>query len=177
MIRSLPDSLASLADVYVNDAFAVSHRAHASVSAVTAYFADRKAAGILLQKEMDYFHRSMAEPVRPLVAIVGGAKVSSKLGALENMLAKVDRLLIGGAMANTFLKSQGFDGWCLQGGGRSSGCRPADTREGQGERGEGLSAGGRDRGGPFCRGCGVQAGDRAGYPRPAGWLWISARPP
>ncbi|HBI15807.1 MAG TPA: phosphoglycerate kinase [Desulfobulbaceae bacterium] len=101
--------LAALAEVYVNDAFAVSHRAHASVSAVTAHFAGRKAAGILLQKEMDYFRRSLAEPVRPLVAIVGGAKVSSKLGALENMLDKVDRLLIGGAMANTFLKSQGFD--------------------------------------------------------------------
>lgn len=101
--------LAALAEVYVNDAFAVSHRAHASVAAVTAHFADRKAAGILLQKEMDYFHRSLAEPVRPLAAIVGGAKVSSKLGALENMLARVDRLLIGGAMANTFLKSQGLD--------------------------------------------------------------------
>ena len=101
--------LASLAEVYVNDAFAVSHRAHASVAAVTAYFVGKKAAGFLLQKEMDYFHRSMSEPVRPLVAIVGGAKVSSKLGALENMLAKVDRLLIGGAMANTFLKSQGLD--------------------------------------------------------------------
>jgi phosphoglycerate kinase len=103
--------LAALAEIYVNDAFAVSHRAHASVSAVTTYFAGRKAAGILLQKEMDYFHRSMAEPVRPLVAIVGGAKVSSKLGALENMLAKVDRLLIGGAMANSFLKSQGDAGY------------------------------------------------------------------
>jgi phosphoglycerate kinase len=101
--------LAALAEVYVNDAFAVSHRAHASVAAVTAHFADRKAAGILLQKEMDYFHRSLDEPVRPLAAIVGGAKVSSKLGALENMLAKVDRLLIGGAMANTFLKSQGLN--------------------------------------------------------------------
>ena len=101
--------LSALAELYVNDAFAVSHRAHASVAAVTAHFAGRKAAGMLLQKEMDYFHRAMAEPVRPLEAIVGGAKVSSKLGALENMLAKVDRLLIGGAMANTFLKSQGFD--------------------------------------------------------------------
>ena len=101
--------LAALAEVYVNDAFAVSHRAHASVAAVTAHFADRKAAGLLLQKEMDYFHRAMSEPVRPLAAIVGGAKVSSKLGALENMLARVDRLLIGGAMANTFLKSQGID--------------------------------------------------------------------
>ncbi|MCL7486896.1 MAG: phosphoglycerate kinase [Desulfobulbaceae bacterium] len=99
--------LAALVDVYVNDAFAVSHRAHASVEAVTAHFAI-KSAGFLLEKEMDYFHRSMDEPVRPLVAIIGGAKVSSKLGALENMLDRVDRLLIGGAMANTFLKSQGY---------------------------------------------------------------------
>lgn len=101
--------LAALADIYVNDAFAVSHRAHASVAAVTAHFAGRKAAGMLLHKEMDYFHRAMDAPVRPLAAIVGGAKVSSKLGALENMLARVDRLLIGGAMANTFLKSQGLE--------------------------------------------------------------------
>lgn len=101
-------ALAALADVYVNDAFAVSHRAHASVEGVTRFFAE-KAAGLLLQKEMDYFHRSMTEPVRPLAAIIGGAKVSSKLGALEHMLAKVDRLLIGGAMANTFLKSRGVD--------------------------------------------------------------------
>lgn len=100
--------LAEMADVYVNDAFAVSHRAHASVVGVTRYFT-RKAAGFLLEKEMEYFHKSMDEPQRPLVAIVGGAKVSSKLGALENMLDKVDRMLIGGAMANTFLKSQGLD--------------------------------------------------------------------
>lgn len=101
-------ALASLAEVYVNDAFAVSHRAHASVEGVTRFFSE-KAAGLLLQKEMEYFHRSMAEPVRPLAAIIGGAKVSSKLGALEHMLDKVDRLLIGGAMANTFLKSRGLD--------------------------------------------------------------------
>jgi phosphoglycerate kinase len=68
-----------------------------------------KAAGFLLQTEMEYFHKSMDEPVRPLVAIVGGAKVSSKLGALENMLDRVDRMIIGGAMANTFLKSMGVD--------------------------------------------------------------------
>ncbi|WP_457573138.1 phosphoglycerate kinase [Desulfolithobacter sp.] len=100
--------LAALAEVYVNDAFAVSHRAHASVVGVPRFCASR-GAGFLLKKELDYFHRSMDEPIRPLVAIVGGAKVSSKLGALTNMLAKVDRMLIGGAMANTFLKSQGFD--------------------------------------------------------------------
>ncbi len=99
--------LSRLADVYVNNAFAVSHRAHASVVGVPAYCRE-KAAGFLLQKEMDYFHRSIDNPVRPLVAIVGGAKVSSKLGALKNMLDKVDCMLIGGAMANTFLKSQGY---------------------------------------------------------------------
>ncbi|MCG6930556.1 MAG: phosphoglycerate kinase [Desulfofustis sp.] len=102
------ERLARLADVYVNDAFAVSHRAHASVAGV----ADRvsvKGAGFLLQKEMDYFHQAMDDPVRPLAAIVGGAKVSSKLGALENMLSRVDKMLIGGAMANTFLKCRGVD--------------------------------------------------------------------
>lgn len=98
--------LAALADVYVNDAFAVSHRAHASVAGVTEHVAE-KAAGLLLHKELDYFHRAIDTPQRPLVAIVGGAKVSSKLTALNRMLDKVDKMLIGGAMANTFLKSQG----------------------------------------------------------------------
>ncbi len=99
--------LALLADVYINDAFAVSHRAHASVAGVTEHVKE-KAAGLLLNKEMSFFHRSVDEPQRPLVAIVGGAKVSGKLEALTNMLNKVDCLLIGGAMANTFLKSQGY---------------------------------------------------------------------
>ena len=100
--------LAKLGDVYVNDAFAVAHRAHASVTGVVAYFKDC-AAGFLLQKEMDYFHRSVSDPSRPLVAIVGGAKVSSKLGALRNMIDRVDKMIIGGAMANTFLKAQGYE--------------------------------------------------------------------
>jgi phosphoglycerate kinase len=99
--------LALLADVYINDAFAVSHRAHASVAGVTEHVKE-KAAGLLLDKEMSFFHRSVDEPQRPLVAIVGGAKVSGKLEALTNMLNKVNCLLIGGAMANTFLKSQGY---------------------------------------------------------------------
>lgn len=99
-------SLARLADVYINDAFACSHRAHASVVGIAEHVAE-KAAGFLLQTEMEYFHKSMDNPVRPLVALVGGAKVSTKLGALENMLGKVDRMIIGGAMANTFLKSVG----------------------------------------------------------------------
>lgn len=100
------ENLAKLADVYVNDAFAVSHRAHASVVGVAERVAE-KGMGLLLQTEMDYFHKSMDNPIRPLVALVGGAKVSSKIGALENMLDKVDRMIIGGAMANTFLKSMG----------------------------------------------------------------------
>jgi len=108
--RNDPDfsrQLAELADVYVNDAFAVSHRAHASVVGVTEYVRE-KAAGFLLQQEMEYFHRSIDNPQRPLVAIVGGAKVSGKLEALRNMLERVDKMIIGGAMANTFLKSQGY---------------------------------------------------------------------
>ena len=100
------EQLARLGEVYVNDAFAVSHRKHASVYGVPSLIAE-KGAGFLLQKEMDYFHKAMDEPIRPLVAIIGGAKVSSKLGALQNMLDRVDRMIIGGAMANTFLKSQG----------------------------------------------------------------------
>jgi len=100
--------LAKLADVYVNDAFAVAHRAHASVVGVIAYFKEF-GAGFLLQQEMDYFHRSASNPSRPLVAIVGGAKVSSKLGALRNMMDKVDKMIVGGAMANTFLKAKGYE--------------------------------------------------------------------
>jgi len=100
-------SLAGLCDVYINDAFAVSHRENASVHAVTK-FAPLCAAGFLLQTELEYFRKAMANPQRPLVAIVGGAKVSSKLGALENMLKNVDKIIVGGAMANTFLKSKGI---------------------------------------------------------------------
>lgn len=100
--------LAELADIYINDAFAVAHRTHASVVGVVA-FVRKCAAGFLLQKEMDYFHKSMGNPQRPLVAIVGGAKVSSKLGALRNLLDRVDTMIIGGAMANTFVKSMGYE--------------------------------------------------------------------
>lgn len=99
-------ALAELCDVYVNDAFAVSHRADASLVAVTG-FVRECAAGFQLAKEIDYFEKAMSNPRRPLAAVVGGAKVSSKLGALENMLQHVDKLLIGGAMANTFLKCNG----------------------------------------------------------------------
>ncbi|MFH1580782.1 MAG: phosphoglycerate kinase, partial [Pseudomonadota bacterium] len=100
--------LASLCDVYVNNAFAVSHRVNASVVAITKY-APVSVAGFLLQKEVGYFEKIMASPQRPLVAIIGGAKVSDKLMALDNMLDHVDKFIIGGAMANTFLKSKGYD--------------------------------------------------------------------
>ncbi len=100
--------LAGFCDLFVNDAFAVSHRANASVSAITKY-APASVAGFLLQKELAYFRHAMNDPKRPLTAIIGGTKVSSKLGALENMLRHVDRFIIGGAMANTFLKSSGVD--------------------------------------------------------------------
>ncbi len=100
--------LAELADVFINDAFAVAHRAHASVVGVTE-FAAICGAGFLLQQEIDYFNRAVSDPMRPLVAVVGGAKVSSKLGALRNMLDRVDKMIVGGAMANTFLKALGYE--------------------------------------------------------------------
>ena len=92
-----------MCDVYINDAFAVSHRSHASVEAINNHVS-LKAAGYLLQKELNYFKKAMSNPSRPLTAVIGGAKVSSKLAALQNMLNHVDKIIIGGAMANTFLK-------------------------------------------------------------------------
>jgi phosphoglycerate kinase len=100
--------LAELADIYVNDAFAVAHRAHASVVAVARY-ARETAAGFLMNDELKFFHKSMEDPARPLVAVIGGSKVSSKLAALENLLNHVDKMIIGGAMANTFLKSVNYE--------------------------------------------------------------------
>ncbi|MFW6324453.1 MAG: phosphoglycerate kinase [Desulfovibrionales bacterium] len=99
--------LAGLADIYVDDAFGVAHRAHASVVGVTR-FAHQCCAGLLLKKELDYLGNALADPERPFVAISGGAKVSTKLAVLDNLLDKVDRIVIGGAMANTFLKAQGY---------------------------------------------------------------------
>ncbi|CAN2049693.1 Phosphoglycerate kinase [Candidatus Magnetomoraceae bacterium gMMP-1] len=101
-------SLASFCDIYINDAFAVSHRAHASVEAAARY-APRAVAGFLLKNELDYFKKAMDNPKRPLVAILGGAKISTKLKALNKILEKVDKVIIGGAMANTFLKSMGYN--------------------------------------------------------------------
>lgn len=95
-------------DVYVDDAFAVAHRAHASVEAVT-HFAPVCVAGFLMRDEVLYFHKSMEDPARPLAALIGGAKISGKLGALQNLLKRVDKLIVGGAMANTFLKALGYE--------------------------------------------------------------------
>ncbi|MBN2098454.1 MAG: phosphoglycerate kinase [Dehalococcoidia bacterium] len=100
-------SLASLAEVYVNDAFGTAHRAHASTAGVAKYLP--AVAGFLMEKELEYLGKALAEPKRPFAMIVGGAKVSDKITMLENILPKVDSLVIGGGMANTFLKAQGFD--------------------------------------------------------------------
>ena len=98
--------LAKLADLAVNDAFGVSHRAHASVEGITKFLP--AVAGFLMEKELDFLGRAVAEPDRPYAAIIGGAKVSDKIGVIENLLAKVDLLLIGGGMANTFLAALGY---------------------------------------------------------------------
>ncbi len=100
--------LASLADVYINNAFAVAHRAHASIHAITRYF-DICAAGFLMRNELNYFERAVKKPARPVVAILGGAKAADKLAAIENLLDKVDKLIIGGAMAFTFLAAMGYE--------------------------------------------------------------------
>ncbi len=108
--EELARTLASMADVYINDAFGVSHRAHASVEGITKYFdKDSKAAGFLLAKEIKFFHHIVHEPKRPFVSIVGGSKVSGKLEALYNLVPKVDKILIGGGMAFTFLKALGHE--------------------------------------------------------------------
>lgn len=99
--------LASLAELYINDAFGSAHRAHASTTGVAEYLPS--AAGFLLEKEIIYLGQAIAEPKRPFVAIMGGAKISDKIGVIENLLEKADKVLIGGGMANTFFKAQGFD--------------------------------------------------------------------
>ena len=100
------EKLASLADLYVNDGFGVSHRAHAPVEGVTHFLP--AAAGFLLEKEIQYVGQAVTNPLHPFVAIIGGAKVSDKIGVISNLLDKVDTLLIGGGMANTFLAAQGY---------------------------------------------------------------------
>lgn len=98
-------ALAALADVYVNDAFGTAHRAHASTVGMVRFF-KIKGAGLLLQKELEYLGRALSKPEKPFVAVLGGAKVSDKIGVLKNLLSKVSGLLIGGGMAYTFLKAR-----------------------------------------------------------------------
>jgi phosphoglycerate kinase len=100
------EQLASLAEVYVNDAFGAAHRAHASVDAIVRFLPEA-GAGLLMEDELRYLGEAVGNPARPYVAILGGAKVSDKIEVIENLIPRVDRLLIGGAMAYTFLKTQG----------------------------------------------------------------------
>lgn len=100
-------ALASLADVYVNDAFGTAHRVHASIVGVPKFLP--AAAGFLLKKEIEYLRGAIENPVRPFVAILGGAKVSGKINVLENLVGKVDKVLIGGGMAYTFIKAMGYE--------------------------------------------------------------------
>ena len=107
--RTIPEmarQLASLADVFVNDAFGSAHRAHASTEGVTKFLPS--VAGFLLEKEIKYLDQAIEDPKRPFVAILGGAKVSDKIGVIKNLLTKADTVLIGGGMANTFFKAQGY---------------------------------------------------------------------
>ena len=103
---AMAEQLASLADLYVNDAFGSAHRAHASTEGVTHYLP--AVAGLLMEKEIQYLGQAIAEPKRPFVTILGGAKISDKIGVIENLLTVADQILIGGGMANTFFKAQGY---------------------------------------------------------------------
>ncbi|HJQ69072.1 MAG TPA: phosphoglycerate kinase [Blastocatellia bacterium] len=100
--------LAELSDLYVNDAFGTAHRAHASTEGIT-HFVEKAAAGLLMEKELRYLGEALENPERPFVVILGGAKVSDKIKVIENLLKKADHILIGGAMAYTFLKAQGIE--------------------------------------------------------------------
>jgi phosphoglycerate kinase len=103
----LAREFARLADIFVNDAFGAAHRAHASTAGIAEHLP--AVAGFLMEKEIDVMGKALEDPNRPFTAIIGGAKVSDKISVLENLLGKVDQLIIGGGMANTFLKAQGYD--------------------------------------------------------------------
>ncbi len=104
---ALAEALAKLGDVYVNDAFGSAHRAHASTAGVAAHLP--AVAGFLMEKELEYLGAALEDPKRPFIAIMGGAKISDKIAVIENLLSKVDAILIGGGMANTFLAAQGHN--------------------------------------------------------------------
>src|SRR5438067_2202926 len=104
----LARALAELGDVYVNDAFGSAHRAHASTEGVARYLKPA-VAGLLMEQELEYLGATIANPKRPFIAVLGGAKISGKIDVIQNLLPKVDRLIIGGAMACTFFKAMGFE--------------------------------------------------------------------
>jgi len=104
----LSEKLASICDVYVNDAFGTSHRQHASTFGITN-FIDTKVAGFLMMKEIEAFGKALEEPVKPIALVIGGAKISTKITLLKSVLQKIDKLIIGGAMSNTFLKALGYE--------------------------------------------------------------------
>ena len=106
--EELSKELASLCDIYVNDAFGTAHRAHSSTEGVTK-FVDTAVCGYLIQKELKFLGEAVANPVRPFTAILGGSKVSDKIGVIENLIKKADYILIGGGMAFTFLKAKGYE--------------------------------------------------------------------
>src|SRR3990172_11425328 len=101
-------ALAAFTDVYVNDAFGTAHRAHASTYGITK-FVKQAVAGFLMKKEIDYLQKTVANPVRPFVVILGGAKVSGKIGVIENLQNKADKIIVGRAMAFTFIKARGYE--------------------------------------------------------------------
>ena len=103
----LAKAFANLADVFVNDAFGAAHRAHASTEGIAKYIP--AVSGFLMQKELDVLGKAMSNPERPFTAIIGGAKVKDKIGVIENLLDKVDNLIIGGGLANTFTKAEGYE--------------------------------------------------------------------
>lgn len=108
--ETLGKELASLADIYINDAFGACHRKHASIFAIAQQFSpENRGIGFLMNKEINFFHKVIENPTRPFVAVVGGSKVSGKLEALVNLVEKVDKIIIGGGMAFTFLKAQGHE--------------------------------------------------------------------
>jgi phosphoglycerate kinase len=108
--KQFAKELASMVDIYINDAFGACHRAHASIDAMARLFdVEHRAAGFLLTKEVNFFEKTLTNPIRPFVAVIGGSKVSGKLEALRELLDKVDKVIIGGGMAFTFLKAQGYE--------------------------------------------------------------------
>jgi len=105
--RKFAHDLADLGDIYVNDAFGAAHRAHASTAGI-AIFIEKRAMGFLMEKELKYLHEELDKPAKPFVVIMGGSKVSDKIGVLKALMQKADTILIGGAMANTFFKAEGI---------------------------------------------------------------------